>query len=188
MGPNDFKNIIAHILGALGILIGLFIYVSKNRKTIVLSKFISDVVWMLNYLLLGAYTGAVLNAVAMGREAVFYNRGKKRWASCVSWLPIFLIISLVTPISEFIGGAFTPVSILPAVGSAVAVLSLYSIDTLRMRYLGILAYSFWLIYNIILANPTAAISTVMVLISCVIGIIRERIIRHGQGEEHSSVA
>lgn len=171
MGPLE---IIAQCLGVIGIALGFFIYLSKIRTRIILCKFISDVVWFFNYLFLGAYTGAILNLIAMGRETVFYNREKHRWASHRIWLYIFLLLTLISPILEWVeAGAFLWIPLCPAVGSMFAVVSFYSKKPRLMRYMGYCAQILWLAYSIGIGNVTASISSSLILLSAVIGNIRE---------------
>lgn len=45
-------------------------------------KLLSDLLWMGNYLLLGAYTGAALNGIAILRELVFLQRDRPTLGGC----------------------------------------------------------------------------------------------------------
>ena len=57
-------EILAYVLGALGILISFIIYQQKTRKGLLLSKLTGDAVWLFHYLLIGAYTGAAIGVLA----------------------------------------------------------------------------------------------------------------------------
>lgn len=168
-------EIAAQVLGIIGIALGLFIYIGKSRTRIILCKFISDAVWFFNYLFLGEVTGAVLNLIAMGRETVFQNRGKHRWASHRIWLFVFLFLTLISPTLEWIKlGAFSWIPLCPAIGSMFAVVSFYSQKPRLMRYMGYCSQILWLSYGIGTQNAMSAISSALILLSAVIGNIRER--------------
>lgn len=167
-------EIVAQIFGVIGIVLGFFIYLSKSRSRIILCKFISDVIWFFNYFFLGAYTGALLNLIAMGRETVFYNREKRKWASHRIWLYVFLLLTLISPILEWVeNGAFSWIPLCPAIGSMFAVVSFYSKKPRQMRYMGYCAQILWLAYGIGIGNVTATISSALILLSAVVGNIRE---------------
>ena len=82
-------NLVAQITGILGTAMCFFMFVARKRRTILLGKFTCDVLWTMHYGLIGAYSGAALNVLAMGRETVFYNKDKK-WASSRIWLYLFV--------------------------------------------------------------------------------------------------
>ena len=110
--------LIAQIVGYVAIAESVFIFISNKREKILIFKLIDDALWFTNMVLMGAYTGAVLNAIAIVREIIFFNRGKKKWATHKFWLFFFMIVMLVSPVLTWAG----PVSILPAMGSCVAVI------------------------------------------------------------------
>lgn len=166
--------LISQIFGTAGIIISLSIYAGKSRANIITCKFISDVIWAINYLLLGAYTGALLNIIAMARETVFYNRDKKKWAASRLWLYIFIALVLVSPTIDLIKlDTFSLVPLFPAVGSSFAVISFYSRKTETMRIFGLVAQILWLIYGFLLFNPTGIISCLLTIASIAIGFSRE---------------
>ena len=166
--------LISQIFGMIGIAISLTIYAGKSRKSIICCKFISDAVWFVNYSLLSAYTGALLNVIAMARETVFYNREKKKWASSRAWLYIFIACVLISPTIDLIShGGFTIIPFFPAIGSSFAVISFYSKNTKTMRIWGFIAQVLWLIYGFLLFNPTGIISCSLTIASIAIGFFRE---------------
>ncbi len=170
----DLNLLISQIFGTAGIIISLSIYAGKSRSNIITCKFISDVIWAINYLFLGAYTGALLNVIAMARETVFYNRDKKKWAASRIWLYIFIALVLISPTIDLIkAGAFSIIPLFPAVGSSFAVVSFYNRSTKNMRIFGFIAQVLWLIYGFLLFNPTGIISCLLTIASIVIGFIRE---------------
>ena len=165
--------LISQIFGAIGIFISITIYAGKNRSNIIICKFISDIVWTVNYTLIGAYTGALLNVIAMARETVFYNRGKKKWASSRLWLYIFILLVLISPAIELMKSD-TPsiVPLFPAIGSTFAVLSFYCLSEKRTRILGLIAQLLWLVYGFYPFNPTGIISCSLTIVSIIIGTVR----------------
>ena len=171
MPPHE---VVAQIIGCFGILISLFIYAGKTRARILICKFISDVLWFLNLVLLGGYTGALLNLIAMIRETVFYNRDRKKWASYRIWLYIFIALTMLSPIFEWVKvGAFTWIPLLPATGSVFAVISFYSNKPRVMRYFGFVAQGFWLVYAIMLVNVSSIVCGALTITSAIIGTVRE---------------
>ena len=174
----------SQILGAIGIIVGLSIYAGKTRGKILVCKFVSDAIWAANYLLVGGYTGALLNVIGMAREAVFYHRETKKWAASRLWLYLFVMLALLSPIMEWVQlGGFAWLPILPAFGSTCSVFSLYSRRPMIMRILGLLTQVFWLAYGIILQNVTSVLCGIMIVISAIIGMTREAVAKKKEAQQ-----
>ncbi len=165
----EAQKLIGEIIGTVAIIEGFFIFLSKKRENILIFKFISDVLWVANQLLIGGYTGAILNGIAMGREAVFYNRDRHKWASSPIWLAVFITLTLISPTISLLGGAEGWYSMLPAIGSVAAVIGFYGRNPDTMRYVSLVANSMWLFYNIIIHNISAAASSAVLLLSALVG-------------------
>ena len=165
--------ITAQIIGYAAIAESVFIFISTKREKILIFKLIDDVLWFFNMLLMGAYTGAVLNAIAIAREIVFYNRGKKKWATHKFWLFFFMAVMLVSPVLTWAG----PVSILPAMGSAVAVICFYAQKPVMTKSFAYFAQGSWLAYAILTHNASSTVCNVIALVSATIGIIHELIVK-----------
>ena len=118
-------------------------------------------------------TGAILNAIGIFREIVFYNRLDKNWAKHKFWLFFFIGVTLISPIVSWSG----PISLLPAFGSIFAVILFYSKNTDYMRYLSFLAQGLWLVYASVIISVPAIISNAIMILSSIIGIIRSFILK-----------
>ncbi|MBR7181340.1 MAG: YgjV family protein, partial [Clostridia bacterium] len=112
MSAEGWK-IVGECIGLVAVAEGFFVFLSNRRERILIFKFISDFLWLLSQLCLGGYTGALLNFVAMGREVVFYNRDKRRFAKSVLWLYFFLAVTVASPLFSLISGREGWYAILP---------------------------------------------------------------------------
>ncbi len=168
-----YLSLVGDIAGFVAFGVGLLTYMSLDRRRILGLKFTGDFLWFLNFVCLGGYTGAILNLIAMGREVVFYLRGKKRFASHIAWLPVFLALTLLSPVIEYAAlGSFDPLTVFPTVGSMLLVVGLYQEDTNRVRYFSFGGMCLWLIYSLSIQNISALISNIIALVSITIGIVR----------------
>ncbi|MBQ9098192.1 MAG: YgjV family protein [Clostridia bacterium] len=167
----DTLKLIGEIIGVVAIVEGFFIFLSSKRERILIFKFISDALWVANQLLIGGYTGALLNGIAMGREVVFYNRDKHKWAATPLWLVVFMVITAISPMMSLISGKEGWYAILPALGSMAAVVGFYSRKPVITRYISFLANGLWLIYNVIIRNYSATVSGIILLLSATVGTV-----------------
>ena len=179
----DTLKLIGEIIGVVAIVEGFFIFLSSKRERILIFKFISDALWVANQLLIGGYTGALLNGIAMGREVVFYNRDKHKWAATPLWLVVFMLITAISPMMSLISGKEGWYAILPALGSMAAVIGFYSRRPAITRYVSFLANGLWLIYAIFVENISSIVCNIVLLVSAVTGLIlayvnRKRLEKH----------
>ena len=164
----DAYALIAQIIGFIAVGFSLFIYISLSRRTILVCKLTDDVLWAVHYMMIGGYTAGALNIMALFREIVFCNRGKK-WASSRLWLYFFLGVTCVSSLISWEG----PISLMPMVGSLCSVVSLWMKDPFKIRLLAVPAQVLWLIYNIIHGSPAAITGTVIAIVSITVGFVRD---------------
>ena len=81
-------KIIANIIGFLGIAAFILSYQFKKRKHIILVNIVSRVLYCAQYILLGAYSGAVLDCAA---APVLFIAGKRENKSVKKFLPWIVV-------------------------------------------------------------------------------------------------
>lgn len=161
------------ILGFFLIAWAFLIYVQKNRNRILVFKLIGDALSIVQYVLCGAYSGAGVNSVMCLREIVFLNREKHKWANFKGWVVIFVLFIFIMTFVTNGQEPFSPIwwaSTLPAIGSSIAVVGLYSKKASLTRILSLVGICFWLVYVIIMENWIQVVSNVISIISIIIGL------------------
>lgn len=166
-------KLIGEIVGAVAIIEGFLVYFVKSKEKILLFKFISDFLWFVNFICTGGRTGAILNLIGMCREAVFSQRGKRKFFSGYIWLWIFLILSLISPTVSLIKGTEGLWAILPAFGSAIAVAAFYHKNASCTRIMGLAAQMLWLIYSIGIHNVSSTVCNIVLILSAISGTVRD---------------
>ena len=111
----NFINIAAQIVGFVGITVNVLIYQQKNRASILKMKLVSDVLWAVHYLMIGADTAVAVACLGILREFVFMKRKK------LSSLVAFLILGLFSAAVTWKGW----LSLLPTMASMLSVVSFY---------------------------------------------------------------
>lgn len=160
---------VGQVLGLLLSAVGFFIYFAKTRRGILSAKLLCDVGYSIQQAMIGAPTGAMINCVAIFRELVFYYRGCKKWASHKFWLFFFIGMMGLSPILTWMGA----VSLLPAIGSAIAVVAFYCNRPHHTRIIGLISMIPWLVYCIIIPNYGVLLTTVVQMIAASIGLVRD---------------
>ena len=68
--------IVAQAIGILGMAMNIVSYQAKKQKNIILIQFFGCLFFAINMFMLGAYTGAFLNAVGVLRSLTYANKEK----------------------------------------------------------------------------------------------------------------
>ena len=75
----------------------------KGERGLLLKvQFLGSAVWIVHYALLGAYTGAAINALGMVRSVVCYYNDRK-WAKSRVWLALFVLLYAASPLLTWDG-------------------------------------------------------------------------------------
>ena len=154
------------IVGILGIILNLAIYQQNTSKGILIVKLISNFVWAAYYLLPGAYTGFCVACIAIAREITFITVDRKGKVG-IACLSLFAVTSIVCSILTW----KSAVSILPALGSIIAVFGFYFAIPRLSRILAIPVALCMGIYDIGAGLPIGVANEIITLISAIVGII-----------------
>lgn len=162
------KTIFAYIfgIGAMGALFS--IYQQSSRKRLIASKLIADVCWVVHYLCLGAYGGAIPNFVGIFRELVFVNRENKKWANYSFWPLVFIIVNFLLGLRTFAA----PINLLPILGSVFVTVALWLRRPTLTKIFSFPVSTAFLIYDVFVGSWIGVISESISLISIVIALIK----------------
>lgn len=155
------------IVGYIAIVASMLIYQQKTRKNLLISKAVTDALWIIHYFLLGAYTGAVVTCVALVREVVFF-RSDWRDKNSKPILVLFLCISVVCSVLTW-GGIF---SIFAMLGSMLSIVSFWLGEPKVSRIMAFPISCCMLIYGVANGSMAVLINEVLVMVSSVIGILK----------------
>lgn len=167
MNATVFK-IIAQAIGFLGMFSHLASFQCKNRQGILAFQIAGNGFYCIHFTLLGAVTGAAMNAIALARCLVFYFRGKRKWADSPIWIPLFLaMIAGATailwegPRSLFAFGAMT-----------LTTFAVHASTARTMRLLTLPNDPLWLVYNALSGSISGVLTEIGLMCSIIIGFLR----------------
>ena len=90
------------LIGLVGSVIAITSLQSGSRKKILSLQVVCCVLWVIHYGLLGAWTGALINCLGLGR-AVVCSCNDRKWAKSPLWLVFFLACYAVSPLLTWDG-------------------------------------------------------------------------------------
>ena len=90
MGEWSVRFIVGQAFGVLAVILGFISYQMKTAKGLLILQSSVSVAFFIHYLLLGAPSGCVLNAVCLIRNIAYYFRDKKFLSGV--WVPIVFAV------------------------------------------------------------------------------------------------
>lgn len=154
---------IGQFLGVAAMLVSFFIYQQSSRGRMVFLKLVTDVLWASHFLLIGGLTGALTTAMAIFREAVFYNKEKK-WAKSPLWLWLFILAYTAAAALTW-KGFF---SLLPSMGSIIATVAYWQNDQMRAKLLLAPTAFCMFFYNLYTRSYAGIANEIITIVSMII--------------------
>ena len=168
---------IAQVVGLFAMAFNIFSYQQRTQKQAIAFQLGGSILFAINYLMLGAVVGGILNAVGTVRALVFLNRDKLK-ATHPAWLAGFTATYLLSYVLTFtvFGKEATAfnliVEFLPVIGMTATTISFRLSDAKAIRRFGLISSPSWLVYNIVSFSVGAIICEVLSLGSIFIGMFR----------------
>ena len=166
--------IVSQVIGLTAVGLYLLSYQLKKRGQIVWATCISNVLYVLQYILLGAFAGAIMDALsAVGS----FFAGKKHSPLLKPYIKLIAAANLtVIAVAGIVIAVVQkdPIELLAIAGALFQTGGLWCENEQTIRKLGLCSAPFWLIYNFASQAYGAALGSVLAIISVVTAMIRYR--------------
>lgn len=161
------SEVFIRAVGILGFILGVAAFQSNKHKNIVLVKMGSEAAFTVQYFLLDAYTGSIMNGVGVIRNFVFYKLVEKNKSTkAAMW--IFCGIYVLSAVITWEG----PTSLLPLIGKLCSTIA-YSINSPKLiRIINIPTLTMWITYNCVYGAWEGLATDTISLISVLIAMAR----------------
>lgn len=170
-------EIAAQAVGIVAMVFNIMSYQMKTSKGVITMQLFGGALFAVNFFMLGALVGGMLNILAVFRAIVYSNRERFKAQSKV-WLYLFISLFVLSYILTFtvFGKAFTLsaaiLELLPVIAMTAATVGFYVNKAAFIRKTGLICCPSWLIYNICNLAIGAIICEAVSICSVIIGIIR----------------
>lgn len=167
----------AQIIGLVAMAFNVLSFQGKTAKRVIVCQLTGESLFALNYLLLGAISGGLLNIVAVCRSLLFLFRNKTK-AAHPAWLWAFCGVYAALYAASFVvfDTPVTPLNLLlelcPAIGMTAVSISLRADDAAVIRRYGLVSAGAWLIYSAAAFSIGAMLCETLSLISIAVGMLR----------------
>lgn len=173
----EIKDIIAQGIGILAMVFNILSYQGKKQKTVIALQLIGGALFAVNFWMIGAKIGGILNVIAVIRAVLFLFKDKVK-ADSIFWLIGFILSYITVYVLTFtvFGTELTPWhlvrELLPVVGMTALSVGFRLKDAAGIRKCGLISSPAWLIYNIAVGSWGAIVCESLTLISIVVGMFR----------------
>ena len=162
---------VAQVIGFAALILLVASMQQKTQTRIAVFQVCSGILWTTHMLMLGAWTGAVMNGIGVPRAGVFAFRAKYDWARHFGWRVFFILLC--------VGGAsFSAVrgdgwlALLPLTGMILTTFALSCDRPFRVRLLSLINQPFWLIYNLCSGSISGVACETLNILSTVVAMLR----------------
>lgn len=166
--------IASQIIGLCAVVLYLLSYQLKKRSHIVWVTCTSNALYVLQYILLGAFSGAVMDIMSTVSSFLAARKNDSpfsRYAKQLTWFNIASIVA-VGIISAAVQKEW--IELLPVAGALFQTGGLWCDNEQTIRKFGLLGAPFWLIYNYISQAYGAALGSVIAIVSIIVSMMRYR--------------
>jgi len=159
--------VIAQIIGYAAFIFSLIAFHRKNKNKILGNMIISNVLNLIHYLLLGAYSGCITKVLAIIRDNFIILKDKNKKLSSNIYLILFVMIYVIAGIFTYNG----VLSLLPLMAALIYIIFIWNGKELIIKKVAFGTYFLWLIYNIFVQSIPGIISNIVSIISTFIAIV-----------------
>ncbi len=162
-----FHNAVGiQLIGFAGLAIAVVVFQLNKRQQMLRLNIWANLLFSLHFFLLGAYSGAALNAVGAARNYCFVKFRYRPWSIWVLWgfIAAFTLATILT----WQG----PLSILPAIGMISGAFAYWQPTAKSIRLLSLIAPPAWFIYNFFSHSYAGMLIEIFIFCSILIGMYR----------------
>ena len=154
-------------IGFLGMACTVLAFQCKGYRKLVGLRGATELLFCLQYILLGAYSGAVADFVGCLRNGIFLECDRRK-RSLRPWRLVFCGIFVILSLLTWAG----PKSLLSAVAKVASTIGYGSSDPRLIRLITLCSSCCWLIYNALVFSLAGIVCEVITLATVLIGILR----------------
>ncbi len=162
--------LISQIIGTISFVISLIAYHRKKKQKIFQTMMIANVLDILHYFFLDAYSGCITKVIALVRNEIIIAKEKNKKIDNNIVLAILFIIYLLAGIITY----KNIYSILPILAAMIYLYFVWNGDELKVKKVAFYCYFLWLAYNIFVFSIAGIVSNVVSIISTFIAMKNQK--------------
>ena len=176
---------VAQGLGLVALVVTCLSYQARTTRGIALRQAVGAFFWTVHLLLLGAWTGGLLNLLGLVRGSVYSQRGEHRWASRPFWPWLFGALCLSAAVWAGLAQGEGPRLLLSTVAQCLACYALWTPRVRLARFLLVVVSLLWLVYDMLSGSIPGTACEIFSQVSLAVAIVRDNLLQsrrcHSQG-------
>lgn len=170
-------ELIAQGIGIVAMAFNILSYQGKTKRTVILMQLIGTFLFTINFAMLGATIGALMNGIGFIRAIIFSNKDKFH-TEHIGWLIGFIVaFALMYPATfllfhKEVTATNLILELLPVIGMCAGTVGYHLKEAAHVRKLALIGSPCWLIYNIFNGAIGGALCEIFSLVSVVVGMLR----------------
>ena len=158
-------------------LFNILSFQNKKANGVIAFQLCGGALFAVSFIMMGAYSGGILNAVAVIRAILFLNRDKFKMDKPI-WLVVFGVVYVLSYVAAFTVFHKVPTAVnliiefLPVVGMMVSTLAFRYTNAGIIRRYSLGSSCSWLIYNIASLSIGAICCEAFSIVSILVGMYR----------------
>ena len=164
---KNFIFILSQILGLLAVATFLLSYQQKKRRNIILLNVISRLMYIVQYCLLGAFSGAVLDILGAASSVI----AARQFSRC-KWLVLLAVDAVIVAAGLLLYE--NVYSLCAILGVLLQTGAFWLQDERKIRWVSLVGAPFWLVYNFASQAYGSALGDALTIGSIAIAMLRYR--------------
>jgi len=164
----DQTDWIIQFIGFIGLFFIVLSFQQKTRNRILIVMVTGQLIFLVHFSLLGAWTGVGMNIVGSLRTILFRFREERKWADHKAWPAVFVLFFWMACLIFWEGW----LSLLPAIAMTIETIGLWMKSTTRIRFINLFPHPFWFTYNLLKNSWAGTLTEILVFLSIVVAIFR----------------
>lgn len=167
------SQIIIQGMGFVALLFIILSFQSDKRSRILIYMIIGVLLYVLHYILLHAWIGALMNFIEAGVVYVSHQKETKKWAMQKFWPYVFIVLFIIAGVIT----SKTFIDMLPVVAQALGTIAVWQKSNKAIRLIMLSPRPLWFAYNFFVGSYAGMASEIFIFLSVMTGIVRFDILR-----------
>ena len=166
--------IVAQVLGFCAVGLYLLSYQLKKRSQIVWVTFFSNLFYVVQYFLLGAFSGAVMDILSTVAALLAANKHSPRFSKYNKWIVTGMVVVITGTGLAIAICRGSWLELIPIWGAVFQSVGLWCDKEQTIRKLGLCSAPCWLVYNFLSKAYGPALGSLFAIISIIVSLVRYR--------------
>ena len=163
------NEIIAQIIGFVALLCYLLSYQLRSNRGLYLAQTAGNFLFMIQFLLLGAYSGCVNLILGILRNLLMTQYGKRKWVRSKGWVAVFIAAFAAVLVLTWDGWT----SLLPFAAMTTCTVAFWTDNALNIRKANLfVACPSWIIYDVVFHSWAGVLNETITIVSIMVSVWR----------------